>query len=493
MNSKVTLDCQGSGPKIDAKIFGHFLENMARSIYSGGLLDIKGRVREEIVKAFEDVNMSVLRWPGGLFADGYDWKDGVGQNRPTLPNKFWKKLSPLIGPKDFNYFGTDEFLGMCQRIKADPYINVNIATGTAENAADWVEYCNGNPETTLGGERAKNGKMEPWAVKIWGIGNEQFGWWALGHNDPEAYGKKYLEFYDAMTDRDEWISPVAVGACDLFPDWNDRLLQVIGDRAAYLSVHVYLPGNQPPFLFMGMPPNAKNHYSLASAGFEVDRKLKIVAEQIRKNDGPDSKMKVALDEWNLWWWWPQVYKVRWRMRDAVSVASMAGAMVNNCETVGMGNLAQAVNVLGLLLTNYDHVVKTPLFYVMKMFAEALKGSRVDVKVDAPTYSSKKAGGIPATTDSPLVEAFASRNGDDVGMIIVQKRYEQGMNVEIEAPDFKFERLQVLSGVTPDAKNTYSNPDNVGVSETEIKDGQGGLVVSLPPASVAAVYGKCCKC
>jgi len=488
MNAKVFVETKEPGPIIDPKLFGHFIENMGRGIYQGGLISSDGRIRTEIIDALKGMKVSVLRWPGGLFADGYHWQDGIGKDRPVRPNIYWKRLGPLMGPKDPNYFGTHEFLDLCDRLDAEPYLNVNLGSGTPEEAASWVQYCNGSQESRWGKVRSSNNRLNPWNVKIWGIGNEIFGWWSIGHTDPFAYSKKYLEFYEAMMSEDQSIKPVLVGTCDLWPDWNPIVLTQTAGKASYLSFHVYLPGNEPKYLFMAVPGTASNHYSLASAYFELDRKIRFVSDQIRYVLGKDSGLKIALDEWNLWWWWPQAYKVWWKMRDAISLAGMAGVLVEHCEDVEMSNLAQAINVLGLLNTNYRQVVATPLYYVMQMFASTMIGRRLKCKVDVSTYQSKKLGGIPAQNAAPFVSAHAAVEGSGVGIILVQRNYNGPVTIEIESPGVVFDKVSILSGPSPEAKNTFANPKLVRIYDSAPKECKGGLTLHLPAACVAAVKG-----
>lgn len=489
MKVKVIFDVKKPGPQIDPKIFGHFLENMGSCIYRGGLLNKSGNVRDDMVAAMKGLSVPVLRWPGGLFADGYDWVDGIGEKRPLRANRYWKKYSRVLGPEDPNRFGTDEFLGLCENIGAEPYINANLGTGTARQAADWVEYCNGDAKTGWGKARAENGREKPWNVKTWGIGNESFGFWAYGYTHPSRYAMQYNDFYRAMTERDSNIKPVAVGTCDIWPNWNPIVLSAIKGRAAYLSLHVYLPGNRPQYLCMKIGAGAANHYALSAAYLELIRKIDFVHRQIVDVMGEKSAIPIALDEWNLWWWWPQVIRKFWKMRDAVSVAGMAGAMVDRCEQVKMGNIAQIINVLGLLQSDYGKIVKTPLYHVLRLFSETLSGRRVNCEVDTPTFSAKKLGGIPAATEVPFLGAHGSVNKNKCAMVLIARRYEGTTQIQLEAPDVKFTRLRVLSGPSPEAANTFSAPDTVDIHEKPVKDGSGGLVVELPAASVAAVEGE----
>jgi alpha-L-arabinofuranosidase len=177
------------------------------------------------------------------------------------------------------------------------------------------------------------------------------------------------------------------------------------------------------------------------------------------------------------------------MRDATAVAGMAGAMVDNCETVAIGNLAQAINVLGLLNTDYDRVVKTPLYYVLQLCAEALRGNRLDCQVDSPAYASRKLGGIPAQNTVPYLSAWGATEGDQVALFLVQRQYDMPAEVEIEAPGVSFHTAKILSGPSPEAMNTFADPDAVTVGEGPIRDGEGGAMLTLPATSVTAVFGK----
>lgn len=489
MNAVVKIDCKKRGPKISPLIFGHFIENMARCIYGGGLLKRSGDVRADIIKPLNEMGVSILRWPGGLFADGYDWRNGIGRTRPVMPNRYWGRFGRWLGRKDPNFFGTDEFLALCSTLRARPYLNVNYGTSTPENAANWVQYCNGSPDSEYGKRRVANGHSEPWNVKTWGIGNETFGFWAYGYGKPGDYAERYLKFYEAMHAEDQSILPVVVGACDLYPDWNKKVLDVIGNQAAYLSLHVYLPAlNQPKYFLMRVPGTREKHYSLSAGYLELDRKIKVMARDIERSLGPHSKMKIALDEWNLWWWWPQVYKVWWKMRDAVSLAGMAGAIFENCDTVALGNLAQAVNVLGLLQSDYNQVVRTPSYYVMQMFHDILKGDKLDCTVESPTFSTRKLGGIPAASDVPYISSYGAIDGNKIGVLVVQRRYEGQIRLKVAAPGVDFQTMKILSAPSPEASNTFKHPKDVGIRSEPIHDGQGGLDILLPAASVVTFKG-----
>lgn len=481
------IDTTTDGPDIHPWLFGHFIENMASCLYQGGLLDAEGRPRDEIVTALRAMGVPLLRWPGGLFADGYDWRDGVGPTRPVRPNRYWRRWGPRMGPQDPNLFGTHEFLTLCEKFDAEPYINVNMGSGTAKNAGAWVAYCNQGTDTDAGRARAANGREAPFGVRIWGIGNETYGFWSIGHTDARTYARRYRDFHAAMTDADPTIAPVAVGACDLWPDWNPAVLAEIGDRAAYLSVHVYLPGNKPQYLLLRGPATADCHYALAAAGVELSRKLSVAERQIR-DAGLSGAVRIALDEWNLWWWATQTYKTWWRMRDAVAAAGMIGALVDHADHVGMANIAQAINVLGVIRTDERRVVLSPIYHMLAGAAATLRGARLKVRTETPTFSTARYGGIPATGAVPYVETWAARDGDRVGAMVIQRRYDDAVEVRLEWPGVRVESVRLLSGPSPDARNDWEHPDRAAPRDLPVADGAGGASFVLPAASIAFVTG-----
>lgn len=489
MKATVYINPDDTGTKIPERLFGHFIENIGRSIYGGGLLDPEGEVRLEIKQALGGLNAPVIRWPGGLFADGYHWRDGIGAGRAVKPNKYWKRFGPFLGPTDPNLFGADEFLSLCESINAEPYINVNVGSGTPDEAASWVEYCNGATDSYWGARRAGNGRNSPWNVRLWGIGNELYSPIAIGWCSPEKYARRFLAFHETMNRTDHPLQLVAVGSSDPHSDWNRRMLTMIAGKAAMLSVHIYLPGDRFSRLLWSPAATRKNYYALASAWLELGGRLDRIFKQLKSISGEDNYPLIAVDEWNIRSWWRQLFRAEWRMADAIALAGMAGALLDRCERIGMANISQLVNVLGLLQTDSHRVVRTANFYALKMFARTCRGFRLPCNVDSPRYSSKKLGGISPVDNAPFLSAHAALEGDRVGIILIQRSYETGMTVEIRTPGMALEKIQVLHAPSPEAKNTFSNPDVVRIKTSEVKDGHGGMVQFVPPASVVAVTGR----
>ncbi|MEM6281592.1 MAG: hypothetical protein AAF787_05315, partial [Chloroflexota bacterium] len=191
--------------------------------------------RADVIAALRDWRPTFLRYPGGNFVSAYDWRSGVGDRdrRPCYLDTAWHQW-------ETNDMGTDEFIELCELVRSDAVLTVKMGTGTPQEAAAWVEYCNGSAETKYGAMRAANGSPEPYNLKLWFVGNEQFGNWQHGHMDAETYARRYLEFVRAMRAVDDELELIAVGVpTDLYGHWNELVLEHAERDIDHLSVHYY--------------------------------------------------------------------------------------------------------------------------------------------------------------------------------------------------------------------------------------------------------------
>src|SRR5690606_29318083 len=227
--NKLTLDAKGDSDLIINKhIYGHFAEHLGRCIYGGFYVGednttiphTKG-VRNDVVEALKNLNIPNLRWPGGCFADTYQWKDGIGpkEDRPTIVNTWWGNVT------EDNSFGTHDFLDMCELLGAEPYLAANIGSGTVQDVIDWVQYVNFEGESPMSKLRRENGRDKPWNVKYWGVGNE--AWGCGGHMTPEYYANEYRKYATFMAD---WTNQgglyrIASGASSEDYNWTEVLMK----------------------------------------------------------------------------------------------------------------------------------------------------------------------------------------------------------------------------------------------------------------------------
>jgi alpha-N-arabinofuranosidase len=229
---------------VDRKVYGMFIEHLGRCIYGGiyepssPLSDANG-FREDVLKAAKGLRPPILRWPGGSFVSGYHWLDGVGpkDKRPVRRELAWNAV-------ETNQFGTNEFIQYCRALDTEPYICANLGSGTMDEVAAWVEYCNGEAGTSHAALRAEHGFTHPHDVTYWGLGNEMYGDWQIGHKNAEDYAKLARQCAKVMKAVDSRIKLVLCGGQEL--DWDREVLGKCADVVDYISYHCYWGGGARP-------------------------------------------------------------------------------------------------------------------------------------------------------------------------------------------------------------------------------------------------------
>jgi len=373
-------------------VFGNFAEHLGRCIYGGifeegsPLADAEG-FRKDVMAAVKPLGVSVLRWPGGNFASGYHWMDGIGPRdlRPARPDHAW-------GALETNRFGTDEFLRYCERIGAEPYICINAGLGTVDEARQWVEYCNETRPTYWANQRRKNGREKPWNVKIWGLGNEIDGPWQLGHKNAEDYAKFALEAAKAMRRQDGTISLIASGSSNFRPDadwigWNRTVLERLKDEIDYISLHTYI-GNR----------NNNFEEYLGTNAQDIEERIRVVKGQIQAVQNTQRVRRpiyIAFDEWNVWYRTLQAdtefeiaktgLEERYNFEDALAMAIFFNAFFRNADVVKMANLAQLVNVIAPIFTNKQGLFLQTTYFPLVEYGKQRGNLSLDVQAVSPTY------------------------------------------------------------------------------------------------------------
>lgn len=294
-------------------------------------------MRSDTLQLIKQLNSPIYRWPGGNFVSGYNWKDAIGDpdKRPPRKNPAWEGI-------EHNDFGIDEFMTFCRLANTEPLVVVNSGQGDVRLALDELEYCNGSPDSKWGKVRAENGHPEPYNLKWWGIGNEMYGDWQLGHIPVEEYAKKHNEFAEKMRAMDPSIKLVAVGNVGR---WDEVMLSRCAEHMDYLSEHFYV----------GQKPNLTEHVVQAR-----DQVSRIVAA-VRKYHETIPALKgktipIALDEYN-YWGGRRIYGlagVRFQLRDGIGIALALHEMIRSNDILSMANMAQTVNVLGAIKTTKTH-------------------------------------------------------------------------------------------------------------------------------------------
>lgn len=389
--------------RIEREVFGSFVEHLGRSVYNGIYEPTHPEAnqlgfRKDVIRAVSELGVSVIRYPGGNFVSGYDWKRGIGprEKREEVIDLAWMAVEP-------NLVGVDEFAAFARDAGAEIMMAVNLGTGSMQDVSDLVQYCNLTDRGMWAKQRIANGHSEPYGIRYWCLGNEMDGSWQICSKSAEDYAKSAVDAAKII----KWISPeaktVACGssspASPTFPAWDETVLQKTFEYADYLSLHAYYTyptadKNLPDFFSC-----AENFDNYISTGIRL-----IEAEKQRR--GSDKAFYLSVDEWNVWhtddgsnirlrdWEWGlPLLENRYDFADALLFSSLLTVLMNHADYVKIGCLAQLVNVIAPILTEVGgKVLKQttyePFRYASKHFAgaEALK-----TESDLPTYSSTKYG------------------------------------------------------------------------------------------------------
>jgi len=506
IESKIIVNLDSDKKYINPMIYSNFIEHIGECIHNGiwtydpvNVPLFKGNprligVREDLLKVIKDMKVTVLRWPGGCYSDVYHWKDAIGtrESRKTVNNIHWSKFEkafPGIGPTIQNQFGTDEFLTLCETINAEPYINVNYGTATPEEAAEWVEYCNGSVNTQFGNLRAKNGRKEPYNVKIWGIANEIYGSWEPGYEkDPVGYAKRYLTFAKKMREKDPKIQLVACGSDR--SDWNQPLLGELGEEFVdYLSIHRYFPYGAGKFIGKKHPDNINCYHALMASKSLIEVFLNEKWEDITTTLGTDTHVKIAFDEWGVWYLFKDAIKTNYNLQDGLWTAMVLMTLQKITDKCPMANWAQLINCIGTIQTDPDGLILTPVYLAFKIIKDHCFSHLVEgVEITSQSFNSRKFSQIPEYTNVPYIDCNTTINdaSDEISVALINKHFESAMSVDLELNGFTpyEEGLKVeLSSDSPFDYNTIENRNKIEIKETMIDSLSPKMSIDLKPHSL----------
>ena len=425
-------------------------------------------VRADVLEKVKALSPAFIRWPGGNVAQDYRWQWGIGprDERPTWVNLSWKN-EPEPGD-----FGTGEFIRFARAVGAEPTITVNVEGrgATAEEAAAWVEYCNGPSSSTHGALRARDGHPEPYGVKYWEIGNEIWGDWVRGHSDAATYARNLLRYAEAMRRVDPSIRVIAVGDNDMA--WNRVVLRAAGEQIDYLAVHHYysqrdMQGDLRNL--MARPLHYERFYG------EVDTVIRELA--------PKRRPRLAINEWGL----DLPERQQYSMLGALYGARLMNVFERQGDLVAMSAVSDLVNGWpgGIIQASRHGVFVTPIYLVNRLYATRLGTERLALRVDAPTVSTSREG-----SDVPVLDVVASRSADG------RQVFVKAVNTDLERPlraRVAISGARIASEATVErvlaasleAVNTFAAPDTVKATRDTLAAG-AGFDLDLPPHSVAVV-------
>ena len=492
--SHVYIDTNRVISAISPLLFSGFAEHMGRCIYEGIYdpasphADENG-LRTDVLTALRELNFRAMRYPGGNFLSGYRWEDGVGprDKRPRRRDLAWQSI-------ETNQFGTNEFMEFCKGVNTEPMMAVNMGTGTIQDAANLVEYCNAPVGTQYADLRASHGYTEPHKVKYWCIGNEMDGPWQIGHLEAEDYGKKAREAAKMMRWHDRDIELVLCGSSSsrmpTFPEWDRVALEYCWDQVDYHSLHFYANNHD----------NDTASYLAYSAEFErfVDT-LAGVLRYVKARNRSKHDVYLSWDEWNVWYkaHFPEHMEGQWteaphlieeiyNLEDALVVAQWMNVFLRKSDVLKVACLAQIVNVIAPILTTRNTMLKQSIYYPIALFSRLAAGDALDVAVKAPLYETNLYG------DMPLLDVSSSydpETGTNAVFIVNRSQTEQvPVNLHWQALQPKsVVSAHQLAGTDPKAANTLENPNQViAVPINPPGINNGGVEMLLPPLSFTSL-------
>ncbi len=470
--------------RINPNIYGHFIEHLGTCVEEGiwvgmdSTIPNEGGIRSDVVEALAAIEVPVVRWPGGCFADQYDWRDGIGprNQRPRRQNIWWQK-------EEDNHFGTGEFLQFCRLTGTQPYICGNVGSGTPREMLEWLEYCNYDGDTDLARLRAANGHPQPYDVTYWGVGNENYG--CGGKLCPEEYARRYRSFATYLRPRS---SDIRLIACGHDHEWNHRFLNELGsaDTIDLLSIHhYYKAGHSTDF-------SDDEYYSLMADALRLEDRIVRDTHLIRFFEGDDAgRVGLAIDEWGAWHpdaSSPGLYQQS-TLRDALSAALLFDVFNRHCDSVHMTNIAQTMNVLHCLIqTAGESMWVTPTYHAYDLYRPHMDGEALRVVLECDSIEASTGAG---QRDLPLLSASVSRHNDDLFITATNLHLTEPANLRIVLSGDRLgaATARILAADAPDATNSAEQPRRVRLAEHEVLAQDGGLTCTIPSASCAAISAK----
>ncbi len=487
MKSSVTVVKEFELGNVDKNLFSSFIEHLGRAVYTGiyepghPLADEQG-FRKDVIEMVKDLKVSLVRYPGGNFLSGYNWKDGIGpkDKRPVRLDRAWHTIEP-------NEIGIDEFFDWTKKSGTEIMGAVNMGTGSIQEAGDLVEYCNFPGGTYWSDLRKANGHADPLNIKTWCIGNEMDGPWQIGHLTADDYGRKALETGKLMKMTDDSIKLVVCGSSTTgmptYPEWDRIVLEHTYDTADYISIHRYYEnfGNDDDFL---------------ASFYDMDQFIKTACatcDYVKAVKRSSKTMYLSFDEWNIWYqqkqeghpWMkaPRILEDHYSLLDALTFGGLAITLLNHADRVKVACLAQLVNVIAPIFTEpgkgaYRQAIYWP-FRDMSLFG---RGTVLNSVIKSDTKVTEKFGEIPASIYSTVYDKGKS----ELTVFALNTSKDSVCQAEINLSSFEktqmFYRTE-LTGQNLNAVNTLENQNAVQPCEVEIIQGDKNIyTVPLKPVS-----------
>jgi alpha-L-arabinofuranosidase len=503
-DAAIELMLDQPGPVISPHIYGHFVEHLGGVVYDGIWVGRESKVpnvdgiRKQFVDDMRRLAAPNLRWPGGCFADGYHWRDGIGPapRRPRTYN-FWESRMPQgVHATETNQFGVHEFVRLCRLVGAEPYLAANVGSGSPREFHEWVSYCNAPAGTeSLAGERAANGDPEPFRVKYWGVGNESWG--CGGDMKPGEYATAYRRF---VTQFPAYRQPflIATGprghSRDMDIGWTTGFFEAMqgGHRSPVdgFSPHFYTDFRNHSMRVADF--TAQDWYAVLLEGLRTETVIETHWKAMGTYD-PEHRTKLVIDEWGVWYQPGEEITPAYilsqpvTLRDALHTAITFDIFNRHADKIEMANVAQTVNCIhSLFLALEDKYTRTPPYYVFEMYRPHMGGRYVPLRVRADVLEVPVGQGAAKL---PAVSGSASLREDRVTVTLTNPSIDVPLTTRIRVTGGRRpveSRGTVLTHADMRARNTFERPNEVEPAPLAAQVTGDTVAVVMPKHSVAAL-------
>jgi alpha-N-arabinofuranosidase len=496
--ARVYVDSRRTISPLDRNLFGSFLEHLGRAIYEGiydpgsKLSDANG-FRKDVLADIHQLGVPIIRYPGGNFVSGYNWLDGVGpkQSRPRTLDKAWDTI-------ESNQFGTNEFLAWCKAVGTEPLMGLNLGTGTSEEAAALVEYCNVDKGTRWSDLRRQHGIADPYKVQRWCLGNEMDGPWQIGHMTATEYGLKAADAARQMRYVDPSLKLIACGSSGPFMptylEWDREVLEQCYEYVDGLSLHRYFGNN---------PRDTGNDSSKYLAlNLLMERQIAetvAVCDLVRGHKRSPKKLWLSFDEWNVWYRTtksdavdghkqeaPHLLEEVYNLEDALLVGGLINSLIRNADRVKIACLAQLVNVIAPIMTDPNGMFRQTIYYPYSWGLQFAKGAVLNLLVESSTYDVSDMNQV-----AHLDVAGSYDHGDGkLSLFMLNRDLSKPHDVEIVWEDVVPVRVISASRLTGDdlkASNSFAAPQRVAPQSFTAPAANGGRTkFEVPPRSYTVI-------
>lgn len=503
-DADIEIAPQDTAPEISPHLYGQFIEHLGGVIYDGiwvgrnSKIENVGGIRKQFIDDMKRIGAPNYRWPGGCFADGYHWRDGIGEpaKRPRTYN-YWQASMPKgVDDTETNQFGIHEFMHLCRLCGAEPYLAANMASGSPREFHDWVSYCNAPAGTvSLAAERAGNGDKEPFDVRFWGVGNESWG--CGGDMTPAEYATLYRRFVTQFPAYDPKPFLVAVGprghSKDLDLGWTTGFFDAMQNghhsRVDGLSVHYYTDFRNSPEKVATF--DARGWYDVIREGLRTETVIEKHWEAIGKYD-PEHHTKLVVDEWGVWYGRGEEIGPAYllsqplTLRDALHTAVTFDVFNRHADKIAMANVAQTINCIhSLFLAQGDRFVRTPVYYIFEMYRSHMRSQLAQMHIRCDELRVPSPSGTAAM---PGLSGSASLNGKTVTVTITNPSLDSTIatRIRLTSGSIVEGRGKILTHADMTAGNTFDHPDNVRLAPFAVVVRGNRAEISLPPRAVVSL-------